>query len=98
MTDNEQATSRVQGAERPADGPGAMAAGSGLDDPRVVQAMEEYLKLLQAEERPDRDAFLARYPEVADALAMCLQGLDFVHAAGADLSRPDAGPDDGLAG
>jgi tetratricopeptide (TPR) repeat protein len=52
--------------------------------------MEEYLRLLQAGEHPDRHAFLARYPEVAEALAACLQGLDFVHAAGAELSQPAA--------
>jgi serine/threonine protein kinase/tetratricopeptide (TPR) repeat protein len=97
MTDNERSTSPVENAERTADGPGLMAAGSSLDDPRVVQAMEEYLKLLQAQERPDRKAFLARYPDVAGALAACLQGLDFVHAAGADLSRPAGGADEGPA-
>jgi WD40 repeat protein/serine/threonine protein kinase/tetratricopeptide (TPR) repeat protein len=61
--------------------------------------MEEYLKRLQTGERPDRHAFLARYPEVAAALAVCLQGLDFVHAAGAELSQSaaGAGPRDGLA-
>src|SRR5437867_4393904 len=66
------------------------ASGTGLDDPRVHEAMEEYLKLLQAGQRPDRRAFLARYAEVAEALDLCLQGLDFVHAAGNDLSQPDA--------
>jgi serine/threonine protein kinase len=87
MTDNGRSSDRVPTAVRPGDG-GGSAGGVSLDDPRVHQAMEEYLKLLQAGERPDRQAFLARYPEVAAALAECLHGLDFVHAAGVELSRP----------
>jgi serine/threonine protein kinase/Flp pilus assembly protein TadD len=50
--------------------------------------MEEYLKLLQAGERPDRAAFVSRYPDLVAPLTACLQGLDFVHAAGAELSQP----------
>jgi serine/threonine protein kinase len=63
-------------------------SGVSLDDPRVHQAMEEYLKMLQAGEHPDRSVFLSRYPDLATPLAACLQGLDFVHAAGAELSHP----------
>jgi serine/threonine protein kinase len=54
--------------------------------------MEEYLRLLQAGERPDKDTFLARYVDVGEALAVCLQGLDFVQAAGGELSQSAAGP------
>jgi tetratricopeptide (TPR) repeat protein len=57
-----------------------------VDDPRVVRATEEYAELLRAGQRPDRATFLARYAEVAVALVACLDGLDFVHAAGGDLS------------
>jgi hypothetical protein len=60
------------------------AAGAGLDDPRVHEAMEAYLKLLQAGERPDPDAFLARYADVAAALAACLQ-LAAWHLVNGDL-------------
>jgi tetratricopeptide (TPR) repeat protein len=73
------------------DSAAAPGQAASLDDPRVHQAMEEYLKLLQAGERPDRAEFLVRYPEVASALAVCLQGLDFVHAAGNELSRSAGG-------
>src|SRR5690348_4275495 len=86
MTDNGSGGVRVAGVWT---GPGS-ASGADLDDPRVHEAMEEYLKLLQAGQRPDRRAFLTRYADVADALELCLQGLDLVHAAGGELSRPDA--------
>src|SRR5437016_2312645 len=91
MTANGHSGGRLQSAAQPADGLGSAATGASLDDPRVHQAMEDYLQLLQTEQRPDRQAFLARYPDLAEALAGCLQGLDFVHAAGAELSHPAAG-------
>jgi serine/threonine protein kinase len=91
MTGNGRSGGDVGATAWRAGEPASAGAGAGLDDPRVLQVMEEYLKLLQAGERPDRDAFLARYPEVAGALAVCLQGLDFVHAAGAELSHPAIG-------
>jgi serine/threonine protein kinase/Flp pilus assembly protein TadD len=71
------------------------------DDPRLARAMEEYQALLAAGQKPDHDSFLARYPEVAGALADGLAGLDFLHAAAPNLSAPVtdsvrvAGPDAG---
>ena len=70
-------------------------------DPQLARAMEEYQALLAAGKKPDHDEFLARYPEVAGALADGLAGLDFLHAAAPDLSTPAtgstpaAGPDAG---
>jgi serine/threonine protein kinase/Flp pilus assembly protein TadD len=60
------------------------------DDPRVVRALEEYSAALKAGHRPDRHEFLASYPDVAEALDECLEGLDFVQAA-APLLQPPAG-------
>ncbi len=57
-------------------------------DPRLARAMEEYQSLLTAGEKPDHGEFLARYPEVAGALADCLSGLDLLHAAAPHLSTP----------
>jgi tetratricopeptide (TPR) repeat protein len=91
MIDHQRSQWRERTTDLSADNPESAAPSASLDDPRVHQAMEEYLRLLQAGQRPDRQAFLARYPEVADPLAVCLQGLDFVHAAGAELSHPAAG-------
>jgi serine/threonine protein kinase/Flp pilus assembly protein TadD len=52
---------------------------AGLEDPRVIQAMEEYQAALEAGGQPDRQEFLDRYPELAGILAECLEGLAFVH-------------------
>jgi serine/threonine protein kinase/tetratricopeptide (TPR) repeat protein len=51
-----------------------------LDDPRLVAALEEYMVAVEAGERPDRQAFLARHADVAAALAACLDGVSLVRA------------------
>jgi serine/threonine protein kinase len=61
------------------------------DDPRVVEAVREYLALIEAGTAPDRPAFVARYPDVAAVLSECLEGLAFVHAVAPELSEPVAG-------
>ena len=63
-----------------------------LDDPRVFQAVQEYLAALEAGRKPDRDAFVARHPDIAPALAQCLAGLDLVHTAGPRLRDPAPPP------
>ena len=40
-----------------------------LDDPRVIRAVEEYLASLETGPALDRQELLARYPEIATALA-----------------------------
>jgi serine/threonine protein kinase/TolA-binding protein len=57
--------------------------GPAREDERLVSAMHEYLAEVEAGRKPARAEFLARYPEIAAELADCLEGLDFVHAAGA---------------
>jgi serine/threonine protein kinase len=49
------------------------------DDPRLTAAVKEYLAEIEAGRTPDRKAILARHPDLADALAQCLDGLDLVH-------------------
>jgi eukaryotic-like serine/threonine-protein kinase len=59
------------------------------DDPRVIEALEEYLAAVESGERPNRQAFLARHAEVAEALAECLDGMDALHgAASSSAHRP----------
>jgi hypothetical protein len=58
------------------------------DDPRVVRVLEEYLAGLEAGDRPQRDALLARHPDLARALTECLDGLDMMHS----LARPESDP------
>ncbi len=65
-------------------------------DARLARALEEYRGLLEAGAAPERAAFLARYPDMAEELAECLSGLEFVHAVapalsgGAAAGEPDA--------
>jgi WD40 repeat protein/serine/threonine protein kinase len=47
--------------------------------------LEEYLAALESGQKPDRDEFLRRYPAVAQPLAECIDGLDFVNAAAPQL-------------
>src|SRR5262249_39684448 len=61
-----------------------------LDDQRLLQAVEEYRALLEGGPSPNRPAFLARYPDIAEALAECLDGLEFIRHAGSQL-QPAAG-------
>jgi eukaryotic-like serine/threonine-protein kinase len=65
---------------------------SAYDDPRVVEALERYLALLETGRTPDRAEFLLDYPDIATALDDCLSGLDFLrHSAPTDptLRMPD---------
>jgi serine/threonine protein kinase len=59
-----------------------------LDNPRVFQAVQEYLAALEAGKKPDRDRFVAERPEIASALSECLAGLDLVHTATPKLRDP----------
>jgi serine/threonine protein kinase len=60
------------------------------EDPRLVEAVREYQSALDSGRRPSRREFLARYPDLADDLAECLDGLDFVTAAAPRLVGSDA--------
>jgi serine/threonine protein kinase len=51
------------------------------DDPRLLRAAQEYLAALEAGQRPDRGAFVARYPDIAGELDTYLDALDLFHAA-----------------
>ena len=56
-------------------------AGEPPDDPRLMQAVQEYLRQLEAGRAPSRAEYLRRYADIADALAPCLDGLDLIHKA-----------------
>jgi eukaryotic-like serine/threonine-protein kinase len=57
------------------------------DDPRLMQAVQEYLTQLEARQTPSRADFLRRYSDIAEPLAQCLDGLELVHKAAV---RPDS--------
>ncbi len=63
------------------------SAAVGQDDPRVIQALDDYLAALEGGQKPDRRVFLARHAEVAEALAKCLDGLEFVQHAAPQLDQ-----------
>jgi serine/threonine protein kinase len=62
-----------------------------LDDPRIVEALDEYLAALEAGQKPDREAFLARHAEIAAALAHCLEGMDALHQSSSAQPRSAPG-------
>ncbi len=71
------------------------------DDPRVASVLAAFLAELEAGRRPSHRDLLARHPEVADALADCLDVVEFVHSAAGSVSsdapfptRRDALPPD----
>ncbi len=57
------------------------------EDPAVTAVLEEYLAAREAGLRPDRRVFLAKHPAIADALARCLDSLDFLCATAPSLPR-----------
>jgi serine/threonine protein kinase len=59
------------------------------EDPRLIRATKEYLAELEAGRRPRRGEFLARFPDLAEALTPYLDALDMVHSS-APLLRPAA--------
>lgn len=63
------------------DPPSGSAAGDALDDPRVAEVVQSYLNELERGARPDREAYLRRFPELAGAVGQCLDGLDLVRAS-----------------
>jgi serine/threonine protein kinase len=68
----------------------AAACAPNAEDPRVVEAVEAYLAALEAGQQPDRQAFLEQHADIADILAECLDGLQFVHAATPRLQPLDS--------
>ena len=67
---------------RRADTPTEIAGG---DDPRIAQVVEEYLAALEKGDCPNREKFLSRHADMADALGECLDALEFVHVTAGQL-------------
>jgi serine/threonine protein kinase/WD40 repeat protein len=62
---------------------------SGDDDPRLAEAVEWYRTALKEGRRVDRRELFARYPDLTEALAECLDALEFLQGAAQDLSAAD---------
>lgn len=67
---------------------GIAAEASVTDDPRIVQALEEYSAAVRAGRRPNRNEFVSKHADVADELRECLEALEFVHGVGPDVNPP----------
>jgi serine/threonine protein kinase len=67
---------------------------------RLARALDAYLAAVQAGTPPDKDEFLARYPELAEDLEICLASLEFIRRAAVKPSSPmpdsSTPPGDGL--
>jgi serine/threonine protein kinase len=62
------------------------------DDPRLMEAVQEYHRRLEAGERPQRQELLGRYADIARPLAECLDGLDLLHNVPLSAGRAGAAP------
>jgi hypothetical protein len=71
---------------------GAGTSLSALDDERVLKAVRAYQELIESGQRPDRRQFLAEHNEIAQVLAECIDGLEFVQGVVENLSDPDECP------
>jgi hypothetical protein len=78
-------------AHSPVSSDSAAATQDFLDDPRVVDVVQEYMAQLDQGKSPDRGEYLKRFPELAGAIGQCLDGLEFVRAAGSNRSRSGSG-------
>jgi hypothetical protein len=74
--------------DEPTDGP---AAAEPSEDPRLLAAVKEYQEAIAAGQQPDRRQFAARYPELAEELEACLQGLDLLNAMTSESMAPSRG-------
>ncbi|MCU0705715.1 MAG: hypothetical protein MUF18_17240, partial [Fimbriiglobus sp.] len=69
------------------------------DDPRVLSLAREYLAELEAGRTPKRAGFESRFPELRNAVAECLDGVELAHAAGialrptSPIPAPDSSPE-----
>lgn len=50
------------------------------DDSRILQASRDYLAELEAGRKPDRQAYLSRYPDLAEMLSECFDGIELAQS------------------
>jgi serine/threonine protein kinase len=72
----------------------AAGAPAALEDPRVIEVMEEYQSALEAGRVPNRQELLNRYPDLACVLGECLAALAFVHRLAPGMQGPAEGQAD----
>jgi len=67
-----------------------MTKARGLDDESVAAALRAYQAALDAGDEPDRAGILARFPDLSDELAGCLDGLDLLYRVAPHLKDETA--------
>ena len=55
------------------------------DDPRLLAAIKEYTDAIDAGQRINRQEFLAKHSDIADELSVCLNSLNFIQSAAAQI-------------
>lgn len=71
---------------------GGATPGSAPDEGRLLQAVQQYLRELESGKRPNRQEWLARYPDLGPALEECLEGLGFMHQAASAMRLAESKP------
>src|SRR5262245_9459708 len=59
--------------------------GDGVAESAVVRALRDYRNALASDRRPMRAELLARYPAIASELSACLDAIEFIESAAAQL-------------
>lgn len=72
--------------------PSGVPAAEVPDDSRLLEAVQEYQRRLEAGDRLARQDILRRFPDLAEPLAACLDGLDLVHRAAPASASGRAAP------
>ena len=85
--DDRETTSTKDQKSEPSRNARDPGSASSRADSRVTIALERYLGEIEAGRTPDRNAFLAEHPDVAEELADCLDGLDLVRSAADELGQ-----------
>jgi len=76
---------RLEAVERRSESVGNGHGGSATEswsgeDPRIIEALEAYLEVVEAGEPPRLRDFIERYPEIAEGLERCLTGMEAIRA------------------
>jgi serine/threonine protein kinase len=77
----------TRGALQIAGDGGSNGSKSGDEDPRVIQALHQYMDDQRNGRAVDRQDFCARYPEISATLCACIDGLDLVTALAPGLQK-----------
>ncbi len=58
------------------------------DDPRLLIVARDYLAALEAGRTPNRERYLAEFPDLASVMDECLDGIELAHGAGLAFRAP----------